>query len=101
MSQYELYSVVNHQLLPNQGGHYTSSILFEEAGAKDYNQGSSVGFSSSGFKPPKQTWFTCNDSVVLKQDKEAIISKDAYILFYKRREFTASNVVNLKNVEVI
>jgi hypothetical protein len=30
----------------------------------------------------------------IKIDKTDIISKDAYILFYKRKEFTASNIIN-------
>jgi len=54
-----------------------------------------MGFNSAGFKN-KQSWFLTNDSVIVKQDKKDILSKDAYILFYKRKELTASNVVNLQ-----
>ena len=39
-------------------------------------------------------WVNCNDSKMSRIDKTDLISKDAYILFYKRKEFTASNIIN-------
>jgi ubiquitin C-terminal hydrolase len=39
-------------------------------------------------------WLKCNDSSISRIDKADIISKDAYILFYKRKEFSASNIIN-------
>ncbi len=41
-----------------------------------------------------ELWLKCNDNTVSRIDKSDIISKDAYILFYKRKEFTASNIIN-------
>lgn len=39
-------------------------------------------------------WFKCNDSNISRIDRADLISKDAYILFYKRKEFQASNIIN-------
>ncbi len=45
-------------------------------------------------KPPE--WWLCNDGIVHKiEDKNKLVGKEAYILFYKRKEFTASNIINL------
>jgi ubiquitin C-terminal hydrolase len=49
---------------------------------------------SASKKPENQLWFKCNDSSISKVEKADLISKDAYILFYKRKEFSASNIIN-------
>ena len=59
-------------MLSMGGGHYTSHIL------------------------TKDGWFSCNDSDVQKADKNELVNKDAYILFFKKKEFSARNVVNFK-----
>jgi ubiquitin C-terminal hydrolase len=65
------------------GGHYTSYILSDPT-------------NSNGSGAKKQDlWLKCNDSGISRIDKADIISKDAYILFYKRRELTTSNIINL------
>lgn len=51
--------------------------------------------SSQGMANRKnEIWLRFNDSQVSRIDKQDIISKDAYILFYKKKEFTASNIIN-------
>lgn len=85
--QYDLYGVVNHIMYHTAGGHYTAYVLGE--------QPVNMGTASSGMgKKNNDLWFKCNDASISRIDKTDIISKEAYILFYKRREFTASNIIN-------
>lgn len=53
-----------------------------------------LGTASSGMGKKNDLWLKCNDSNISRIDKADLISKDAYILFYKRREFAASNIIN-------
>ena len=62
-------------MLASTGGHYTSYVNQDE--------------------DKKRDWYECNDGSVSKCDKKEIISKEAYILFYKKKEFSASNIINL------
>jgi len=76
---YDLYAIVNHIMYHTAGGgHYTTYVASDT--------------QHSGQKA--QIWLKCNDSTVSRIDKEDLVSKDAYILFYKRKEFTASNIIN-------
>ena len=60
---YELFAVINHYGMMH-GGHYTA-----------------YAYNSS-----HKTWFDYNDSHVTKvNDIESVISKEAYVLFYKRK----------------
>jgi ubiquitin C-terminal hydrolase len=67
-SAYELYGVINHIGLMD-GGHYYSFI-------RDYALANGNGRFSQG-------WMQCNDARVSHlSDKDAINSKNAYMLFY-------------------
>jgi ubiquitin C-terminal hydrolase len=66
------------------GGHYTSYILSEPS---QQNNGSA--------SKKQELWLRCNDSMISRIEKPDLISKDAYILFYKRKEFTTSNIINM------
>lgn len=82
---YDLYAVVNHIMYHNAGGgHYTSFVASEQPNTSKQKNGGTV-------------WFKCNDSSISRIDKSDIVSKDAYILFYKRKEFTASNIINFSS----
>ena len=87
--QYDLYAVVNHIMFHTNGGHYNSYILNEQPVNSMMN-----GSASSGMNKKIDIWLKCNDQNITRLDKQEIISKDAYILFYKKREFTASNIIN-------
>jgi hypothetical protein len=117
---YDLYAVVNHIMYHNTGGgHYTSYVMSEQPagggnqvpGGNYASQPQLVALSNGGQnslaaggvqvglqKGPRghanQLWFKCNDSSISRIDKADVISKDAYILFYKRKEFSASNIIN-------
>ena len=84
--QYDLYAVANHIMYHTAGGHYTSYVLSEEP--------VSLGTASSAMGKKNDLWLKCNDSNISRIEKADLISKDAYILFYKRREFAASNIIN-------
>lgn len=66
--KYELYGVINHAGIMN-GGHYYSFI-------RDYSVVNGNGKFSDG-------WMLCNDTQVAHiSEKEAMNSKNAYLLFY-------------------
>lgn len=89
MHQYDLYAVVNHLMYHTTGGHYTAHILNEQSLSANMNTS-----SASGMNKKIELWLKCNDQTIQRIEKSEIISKDAYILFYKRKEFTASNIIN-------
>jgi ubiquitin C-terminal hydrolase len=67
-SNYELYGVINHAGMMD-GGHYYSFI-------RDYSLANGTGKFSQG-------WMLCNDTQVKNiTEKDAINSKNAYMLFY-------------------
>lgn len=76
------------------GGHYTAYVL------SDGQQNSAIQVpvhasqTNTQKKNSQKLWFKCNDASISRIDKADIISKDAYILFYKRKEFSASNIIN-------
>jgi len=70
--EYELYGIVNHHSYSKHGGHYTVFIKVEN-----------------------YTWVKCNDSVLTCSIAKDVVTKDAYLLFYKRSEFDSSNIINL------
>jgi len=71
-AEYDLYGVVNHMMYHTSGGHYTSYV--------------NIG----------DKWYACNDAAIQPLDKNDLISKDAYLLFYKKKELSASNIINLR-----
>ena len=70
---YDLYAAVHHVGTMN-GGHYVSTCRVE--GDSD-------------------NWYQFNDRTVTPIDEEQIVSPTGYILFYKRRELSSANVINL------
>lgn len=43
----------------------------------------------------EKKWFECDDESISTVDKQDLISKNSFILFYKRKELHGSTVVNL------
>lgn len=75
---YDLYAVVNHTGVLS-GGHYTTYCLSNET-------------------EEKSRWLLYDDDHVFEVQGEpnsAVVSRNAYMLFYRRRNFTSSNLVNL------
>mmetsp|Transcript_7983 Transcript_7983/g.11781 ORF Transcript_7983/g.11781 Transcript_7983/m.11781 type:complete len:1135 (+) Transcript_7983:1577-4981(+) len=73
-SAFDLYAVVNHSGSLT-AGHYTTMALSQD-----------------------QVWLNFDDEQVLqfRDDPESFLkTKNAYLLFYKRRKFSSSNVINL------
>ena len=74
---YDLFAAVHHIGTMN-GGHYVASCRVEKT------NGDGTG-----------DWYNFNDSHVSKVDEKSIVSATGYILFYKRRELSSANVINL------
>ena len=70
---YDLYAVVHHVGTMN-GGHYVSTCRVEGDG---------------------DNWYQFNDRNVTPISEDQIVSPTGYILFYKRRELSSANVINL------
>jgi ubiquitin C-terminal hydrolase len=72
-STYDLFAVVNHHIYQT-GGHYTAAVQLEST-----------------------VWALSNDSAVtqVRNPGADLVHKDAYMLFYKRKEFTPSNILKL------
>ena len=74
---YDLFGVVNH-MGGLGGGHYTAYVQMG---------GSAVG------EPAR--WFSMNDATVTEvADEASVVTKFAYLLFYRKREMSAHNLVN-------
>eukprot|EP00826_Nyctotherus_ovalis_P004688 TRINITY_DN11030_c0_g3_i1.p1 TRINITY_DN11030_c0_g3~~TRINITY_DN11030_c0_g3_i1.p1 ORF type:complete len:249 (+),score=41.52 TRINITY_DN11030_c0_g3_i1:671-1417(+) len=73
-TEYNLYAVTNHQSYTAAGGHYTTFIKSAES---------------------EGAWVECDDSDLKGVSEAGIVTKDAYLLFYRRKMMSASNIVNL------
>jgi ubiquitin C-terminal hydrolase len=74
---YDLYAVVFHSG-SMEGGHYTTCCLHEDEG--------------------KTRWLLYDDEQVLEligDIQKTVVSRNAYLLFYRRRKLSSSNLVNL------
>lgn len=71
---YDLYAVANHHSTTASGGHYTALVKSEQV------QGA---------------WVTCDDSMRTNVTAEKVVTENAYLLFYKKRVMSTSNIVNL------
>jgi ubiquitin C-terminal hydrolase len=96
-SVYDLYGVANH-IGDMTRGHYTSFIncQVESVGddiGKGQNERDDSGYESSACN--KGRWFLFDDDVVEEVSSNKIVSGNAYVLFYKRRKLTPSNIINL------
>lgn len=72
--EYDLYAITNHLSYTAIGGHYTA-------------------FIHSG--TCKDSWVECDDTMLQRIVEAEVKSKDAYLLFYKRRVMSGSNIINL------
>jgi ubiquitin C-terminal hydrolase/Ca2+-binding EF-hand superfamily protein len=71
---YDLFAVVNHSGSLS-GGHYTAACLQEFGASK---------------------WVLFDDDHVSEvEGEQSLLSRNAYLLFYRRRKFSSSNVINL------
>lgn len=66
LCRYDLYGVINH-FGSLSAGHYTAACRVPMGKGKE-------------------TWYSFNDEVVSKLVPQAVLSPNAYILFYVRRE---------------
>lgn len=74
---YDLYAVVFHSG-SMEGGHYTTCCLHEDEG--------------------RTRWLLYDDEQVLEligDIQKTVVSRNAYLLFYRRRKLSSSNLVNL------
>jgi hypothetical protein len=73
-TEYDLYAITNHLSYTAIGGHYTAFIHSDTC---------------------KEAWVECNDTALKRVMNTEIKTKDAYLLFYKRRVLSGSNIINL------
>eukprot|EP00941_MAST-03F_sp_MAST-3F-sp1_P001377 g1377.t1 len=78
---YDLYGVVNHYGRLS-GGHYTSYCLHGDRTSIDKNDAT-------------EEWYEFDDDRVRKIEEEEVQSQNAYMLFYRRRSVSGSNLINL------
>lgn len=111
---YDLYGVSNH-IGGMNGGHYTAFVRFASATDIDFDDihltqagttspgtSSSPIFRSSPGKSsntpgyaPKDKWLLFDDDFVEEIPPDKVVSELAYVLFYKRRKLTPSNIINM------
>ncbi len=72
--EYDLYAIANHHSSSASGGHYTSYIQSTDC---------------------PDVWVECDDQALRGMAPSEVATKDAYLLFYKRRVLSASNIINL------
>jgi len=73
-TEYDLYAVVNHHSSTASGGHYTAFVKSQQI---------------------DNTWVKCDDSILTNVTSDNIVTEDAYLLFYRKRVISTSNLVNL------
>lgn len=79
---YDLFGVCNHIQFNIAGGHYKSYIQYDPDEGMKTNP--KIG----------ESWYECNDEHISSKNVENVLDKNAFILFYKRHEFNASNIVD-------
>ena len=57
--------------------------------------GSDPGVGNGNVEGGSDEWYNFNDASVSKVDAKHIVSPTGYILFYKKRELSSANVINL------
>lgn len=97
-TMYDLYGVANH-IGDMTRGHYTAFVNCQVDSMGDLK-----GQPSSDRLDAEQTydlpssrgrWFLFDDDLVEEVPANRIVSPSAYVLFYKRRKLTPSNIINL------
>jgi ubiquitin C-terminal hydrolase len=88
---YDLYAVTNH-VGGLARGHYTAFCRYD---AINFEENKEFFFHSSQVQVPP-LWYKFDDEKVFEISEEEIISEAAYILFYKKRDFSIHNLLQYK-----
>ena len=94
---YDLYAVANH-IGDMTRGHYTAFINCQIDSPADLKTGRSAAEvidNPQNDSCSKGRWFLFDDDVVEEVPSSRVVSGAAYVLFYKRRKLTPSNIINL------
>ena len=92
MMTYDLFAVANH-LGGMTGGHYTAfakAVPCARDGAEEVASSFPCDSNVDGFQ-----WLHFDDDVVEEINPSQLVTNSAYVLFYRRRRLTPSNVINL------
>ena len=85
---YDLYAVANH-FGSLQGGHYTAYARSSPC------TGAGVETLSSGLASAAEQWIHFDDEFVHEVPSSRVVSESAYVLFFRRRNLSSANVINL------
>ncbi|DBA00630.1 TPA: hypothetical protein N0F65_003559 [Lagenidium giganteum] len=86
---YDLYAVANH-VGGLARGHYTAFCRYD----RDFEESAHVFTGETdGEVHCNDIWFRFDDERVVEVAERDVVSEGAYVLFYKRRKFSAHNVV--------
>jgi len=85
--RYNAFGVSNHLTFKSVGGHYTSYVGIQKK--------EETNLSASSVQ--KENWFEFDDDEVKPMSSECVVTKNAFLVFYKRHEFKASTFANLIN----
>jgi ubiquitin C-terminal hydrolase len=94
---YDLFAITHHIGTMN-GGHYVASCCVNGSGGGGGSGGGVEGDVDGGngnVEGGSDEWYNFNDASVSKVDAKHIVSPTGYILFYKKRELSSANVINL------
>jgi ubiquitin C-terminal hydrolase len=85
--KYNLFGVSNHLMFTKSvGGHYTSYITINTQKQETDQLTKTMG---------KDAWFEFDDDTVTPMPTDEVVNKNAFLLFFKRKEFKASTIQNL------
>lgn len=94
-TMYDLYGVANH-IGDMTRGHYTAFVNCQGESSRDMKgQPSSARFDAEHTPSGRGRWFLFDDDLVEEVPPSRIVSSSAYVLFYKRRRLTPSNIINM------
>ena len=88
---YDLFGVINHQG-GMTGGHYTASCRSHSVNRNGSTEG--LKECGPGVWKVSPTWLSFDDEYVDIIHPEEIVTSSAYVLFYSRKRFRPSNVLN-------
>jgi ubiquitin C-terminal hydrolase len=91
---YDLYAVANH-IGDLSRGHYTAFVNCQGDSTVDPKTPKAPLESMDAHESVKGRWFLFDDDAVEEVPASRIVSGAAYVLFYKRRKLTPSNIINL------
>ena len=101
-NMYDLFAVINH-MGSMLGGHYTANCKFDSlslsgsgtAAGSACAPGSAVGggASDSDDDASAARWLHFDDHKVTEISDDAVVTKDAYLLFFRRRQLSPHNII--------